>query len=282
MRRPEPPRPATQEATQPAEWIPRFARAERWVHHATAALLLACVVTAAMLYVGPLAAAVGRRELIKTLHLIAGFALPAPILLGWLSAAFRADLRRLNRFRRVDWEWLRREDRRAVLRDRGVMDVGKFNAGQKLNAAFVAGAICVMLGTGAMLTFPDPWPDSWRTGATFVHDWLTMAIVAVVIGHLWYALRDPQALRGIWTGAVRRDWAARDHPAWLDEHDEASRTAERTGPAGDPAVQLAVQPANQQPKEPAKEQVEGAAAAARTEERKAGTNTGVEPPQSGS
>jgi cytochrome b subunit of formate dehydrogenase len=243
------------ERSEAPQWVPRFTGAERWVHHGTAALLLACVATAAMLYVGPLAVAVGRRELIKTLHLLAGFALPMPILLGWLSAAFRADLRRLNRFRPADWEWLRRDDRRAVHRGRGVLDVGKFNAGQKLNAAFVGGSICVMLGTGAMLTFPDPWPDSLRTGATFVHDWLTLAIVAVVLGHLWYALRDPQSLRGIWTGEVRRDWAARDHPAWLDEH-EANERAEATEPAA------------RRTREPANEPV-------------ARTNTEVEAPKSG-
>lgn len=199
------------------EWVPRFTRAERWVHHATALLLLGCLVTAAMLYIGPIAAAVGRRELVKTVHLVAGYALPVPVLLGWLSAAFRDDLRRLNRFRPADWEWLRSSDRRRVLYGRGLYDVGKFNAGQKLNAAFVGGAILVMLGTGTMLTFPDPWPDSWRTGATFVHDWLTMAIFVVVIGHLWYALRDPGALRGIFTGRVSAEWAERDHPVWLDE-----------------------------------------------------------------
>lgn len=210
--------------------IPRFGRAARRVHHATAVLLIACLVTAAMLYVGPLAAAVGRRPLIKTLHLVAGYALPVPVLLGWLSAAFRADLRRLNRFTPVDWEWLRNRDRRAVLRGRGLLEVGKFNAGQKLNAAFVGGAIVVMLGTGTMLAFPDPWPDTFRTGATFVHDWLTLAVVVVTAGHVAYALRDPGALRGIWTGWVTREWAARDHPAWLDEVESAAGTAERGDP----------------------------------------------------
>lgn len=217
------------------ERIARFTGAERWVHHVTAVLMIACLVTAAMLYVGPLAAAVGHRDLVKTLHLVAGFALPVPIALGWLSAAFRADLRRLNRFRPADWRWLRDPDRRAVLRGRGLVEVGKFNAGQKLNAAFVGGAILVMLGTGAMLTFPDPWPDSWRTGATFVHDWLTFAVLAVVLGHLWYALRDPGSLRGIWTGQVSRAWAARDHPAWLDEYDgQQTAEPERIGESENP------------------------------------------------
>lgn len=195
----------------------RFTRGERAVHHVTGLLMIICLGTAACLYIPSLAAAVGRRELIKTVHVWAGFALPLPIMLGVLSRAFRADLRRLNRFGPHDWEWLRRADRRAVLHGRGVVPVGKFNAGQKLNAAFVVGAIIVMLGTGAMLTYPGPFPDEWRTGATFVHDWLTIAIFAMTLGHLWYALRDPGAMAGMLTGRVGRDWAATHHAGWLDE-----------------------------------------------------------------
>jgi formate dehydrogenase gamma subunit len=187
------------------------------VHHVTAALFLVCLVTAAILYIPELANAVGRRDLIKPIHIWAGVALPVPVLLGWLSKAFRDDVRRLNRFRPYDWEWLRRRDRRAVRQGRGVIEIGKFNAGQKLNAAFVGGAIIVMLGTGLMLTFPDPWPVRLRTGATFVHDWLTLAIFVMTLGHLWYALRDRDALAGMLTGRVTHEWAARHHAGWLDE-----------------------------------------------------------------
>ena len=197
--------------------ITRFTRAERAVHHVTALLLFVCLITAAMLYVPELANAVGRRSLIKPIHIWAGVALPVPALVGWLSKAFRDDVRRLNRFRPHDWEWLRRRDRRAVRRGRGVIAIGKFNAGQKLNAAFVGGAILVMLGTGLMLTFPDPFPVRLRTGATFVHDWLTPLIFVMTLGHMWYALRDAGALAGMWSGRVTPEWAARHHAGWFDE-----------------------------------------------------------------
>jgi formate dehydrogenase gamma subunit len=196
----------------------RFTRGVRTVHHATAILMLACLATAATLYVPALSEAVGRRHLVRLIHIYAGFGLPVPALLGWLSRAFRDDLRRLNRFSPADWDWLRGRDRRATVGGRGIHPVGKFNAGQKLNAAFAGGAILVMLGTGLVLTYPHPWPDSLRAGATFVHDWLFFAVFVVVLGHLWYALRDAGSLRGIFRGDVTEDWAARNHPAWLDEH----------------------------------------------------------------
>jgi formate dehydrogenase subunit gamma len=217
--------------------LPRFARSVRGVHHATAALMLVCLATAATLYVPALSEAVGRRHLVATIHIVAGFALPVPALLGWASRAFRDDLRRLNRFSPADWEWLRSRDRRDVAGGRGVHPVGKFNAGQKLSAAFAGGAILVMLGTGVILTFPGPWPDTYRTGATFVHDWLSFAVFAVVLGHLWYAVRDGGALSGMFRGHVSDEWAARHHPAWLDELRRAGvareeRAAQPSGSAG--------------------------------------------------
>ncbi|WP_329087577.1 cytochrome b/b6 domain-containing protein [Actinomadura citrea] len=204
MRRPEP----------SSGRLVRFTRAERSIHHVTALLMLVCLLTAALLYLPPLSALVGRREMVRTVHVWCGFALPAPIVLGLLSRAFRADLRRLNRFVPADWQWLRRGDRRAVRDGRGVLPVGKFNAGQKLNAAFTAGAILVMLGTGEIMAFPGPWGDRWRTGSTFVHDWLFLAVLAVTAGHLWEALRDREALTGMLTGRVDPGWAARHHASW--------------------------------------------------------------------
>jgi formate dehydrogenase gamma subunit len=215
-----------------AVWLARFSGAERSIHHVTALLMLVCLVTAAFLYFPFLSTMVGRRELLKTVHVWTGFALPVPIVLGLVSRAFRADLRRLNRFAPHDWEWLRRGDRRAVRRGRGVHPVGKFNAGQKLNAAFTAGAILVMLGTGEVLTFPDPWPDRWRTGATFVHDWLFLLILAVTVGHLWEAMRDRGALTGMLTGRVEREWAERHHSGWADVAPEAQAKARTHGPEG--------------------------------------------------
>ena len=97
--------------------------------------------------------------------------------------------------------------------------VGKFNAGQKLNAAFTGGVIVVMLGTGAIMKWYEPWPLSWRTGATFVHDWLAILAVIAILGHIGYALRDPATLRSMRRGTISRRWAQRHAPGWLDEID---------------------------------------------------------------
>ncbi|MFZ3556374.1 MULTISPECIES: cytochrome b/b6 domain-containing protein [unclassified Streptomyces] len=192
--------------------VRRFTRAERWVHRGTAALMGVCVATAACLYVPQLAELVGRRDLVVTLHEWAGLLLPVPFVLGLVSRAFRADLGRLNRFDPHDKEWLR-----AVLRRRpGHRPAGKFNAGQKLWAAWLAGAVLVMLGTGLLMWFTHLAPLAVRTGSTFVHDWLALALGIVLAGHIGMAVGDPQARRGLRTGFVDRDWAAREHGEWLD------------------------------------------------------------------
>ncbi|MEU4498390.1 cytochrome b/b6 domain-containing protein [Streptomyces sp. NPDC023998] len=214
----------TAAATPPPSELPRrvkrFSRAERWVHRTTAALMLLCVATAAALYVPQIAELVGRRYLVVTVHEWAGILLPVPFLLGLASRSFRADLRRLNRFGPHDRKWLRaarRRDRRPESRP-----AGKFNAGQKIYSAWIAGAVLVMLATGLLMWFTHLTPLVWRNGATFVHDWLALSIGIVLAGHIGMALADPEARRGMRTGSVERPWAKVEHPLWLkdDEKDD--------------------------------------------------------------
>lgn len=201
------PRPAEQ-----PDLIRRFTAAERWIHRGTAALVGTALVTAAFLYLPVLAELVGRRRLLVTVHEWAGITMPVPLLAGLVSRAFRADLSRLNRFGPHDRGWVR-----AALRRRP-RTAGKFNAGQKLYANLLAGALLVMIGTGLLLWFPHLAPLLWRTGATFVHDWLALLIAALVLGHIRMAVRDAQARRGLRTGQVPRDWARHHHPLWEEEN----------------------------------------------------------------
>lgn len=194
------------------ERIERFDRVERYVHWIFGALVIACIVTAAILYNQSLAVLVGNRHIVELVHVWAGFLLPVPLVVGGVSRAYRLDLGRLNRFVADDWKWLRSKARRL-----GAVGVGKFNAGQKLNGALSAGSILVFLLTGAVMFFPDWSPLAWRTGATFVHDWCALGFGILVIGHITYALRDAEAMHGMQHGSVRRDWAENEHPEWTTD-----------------------------------------------------------------
>ncbi|MFI1576161.1 cytochrome b/b6 domain-containing protein [Streptomyces anulatus] len=198
--------------SEPTTRVPRFTPAQRWVHRITAWLTLTCVATAACLYVPQLAELVGRRHLVRDIHIWSGLLVPAPLLLGLASRALRADLGRLNRFGPHDRRWLRAALRRG--RRVAFLPADKFNAGQKTYAAWIAGAVLVLLGTGLMMWFTGLAPLVWRTAATFVHDWLALAVGIVLAGHIGKALADPESRRGMRTGTVHPAWAAVEHPLW--------------------------------------------------------------------
>jgi formate dehydrogenase subunit gamma len=139
-------------------------------------------------------------------------------IVGRHGARLRRDLGRINRWSADDRVWLRR-------RTRDQARLGKFNPGQKLNATFLGAAIVLMLGTGIVMRWFAPFPLSWRTGATFVHDWVALGVWIAVLGHIVFALRDPEALGSMRRGPISARWARTRRPRWYEE--ETGTPAER-------------------------------------------------------
>ena len=111
--------------------------------------------------------------------------LPVPLALGVLSPAFRRDASRLNRMSSQDWPGSAPRIVAAA-----VFPVSRFNAGQKLNAAFTVGALLVLFGTGLVMgSVLASWPTDYRTGATWVHDWTAFGLTIAVVGHVYFALK---------------------------------------------------------------------------------------------
>jgi formate dehydrogenase subunit gamma len=209
--------------------FPRFDRLERAVHWSNATLFFVLIATGASLKVGSLSTIVANRALVKNIHVYVGLLLPVPLLLGILVPAgrqLRRDLSRLNRWTRDDRRWWSPRLRHDA-------QLGKFNPGQKLNAVFTGAAIVVMLMTGAIMRWPEPFSDSWRTGATFVHDSTWLVLMIVITGHIVIALRDFDSMRSMIRGWVPEAWARRERPQWWAEI-LAARTAraERAASAG--------------------------------------------------
>jgi len=208
--------------TRPHREMPllRFDRVERTLHWVNATLFGTLMLTGAALYAGPISTLVGNREAVRFLHVYSGLLLPVPLIvavLGRHGARLRVDLGRLNRWSRDDMRWFRRK-RRSTIR------LGKFNPGQKLNAAFVAGAGVVMLATGSIMHWFDMFPIDWRTGATFVHDWFALGIWIAVLGHVFFALRDSDALESMWQGEIPAKWARTKAPLWYREERARANT----------------------------------------------------------
>jgi formate dehydrogenase subunit gamma len=182
------------------------------------------IITGAMLKIPELATWIGRRTLLKDIHVWAGILLPFPLLIALCVPAgrmLRRDIGRFNRWTQDDRRWWSRVNRADA-------QLGKFNPGQKLNAVFIAATIVVMLVTGLMLRFPDSFSNSQRRGATFVHDATWLVLIVVITGHIVIALRDADALRSMFKGWVPEAWARNERPRWWAEE-------VRSGPSGDAA-----------------------------------------------
>ena len=210
--------------------FPRFDRVERVVHWCNATLFLVLLGTGASLYFAPLSTIVAHRHAVKTIHVYSGLLLPLPLLLGLLlpgGRQLRRDVSRINRWTDDDRRWWSR-------RTRATAQLGKFNPGQKLNAIFIGAAIVLMLMTGSIMRWFGPFPNSWRTGATFVHDWVFITLLVVIVGHIAFAFSDFDSLRSMVRGWVPEQWARRERPRWWAEV-VAARAAGTAGESASPA-----------------------------------------------
>lgn len=191
--------------------------------------MLVLLFTGSVLYIPALALMVGHRAVIENIHVIAGVALLVPLLAGVLGPwreRLLTDLRRLDRWVPADFDWFRRPTRRLHL------PRGKFNGGQKAEAAFLGGAMVVMLATGSVMRFAPARFVTLATGATFVHDVGYIALFVAVAVHVLFAFRRPEQLKSMLTGKVPRAWATRHAPVWLEEMEgsEESDVSERQRP----------------------------------------------------
>jgi formate dehydrogenase subunit gamma len=195
-------------------YVRRFSRTERMLHWVNALGFFTLLTSGLMLYLPSLEIAVGRRPLIKDVHFWSG--------LAWVSAlvliAVLGDRRGLGRTAR-ELDVFDRDDIRW-LTGRRPAPQGRFNAGQKVNAALTAALTVLFLVSGLLLWFGER-DTRFRFASTVVlHDGLTFAALMLLVGHLYLAVIHPatrHALRGMTVGTVRADWAAQHHAKWKPE-----------------------------------------------------------------
>lgn len=192
-------------------YVRRFSRTERTLHWVNAVGFFLLLATGLILFLPSLSVDVGRRPLIKDIHFWGGIGWVAALVLVALLGDRRGILRtarELDLFAREDVNWLRR---------RRPAEQGRFNAGQKLNAALNAAFVVLFLVSGLLLWVGEQ-DTRFRFASTVVlHDGLLYASVALLLGHLYLSLIHPatrHALRGMVLGTVREEWARRHHARW--------------------------------------------------------------------
>ena len=179
-----------------------------WVHATAFTILLA---SGLALYLPSLAEAVGRRPLLKEIHLYTALAWAIALLLV-VALGDRRGLRRtareVDRFDTDDREWFLDRSRPS----------GRLNAGQKLNVVVSAVFALLFAVTGFFLWYGERDTRFRLPSALLVHDWLMYVSLVLLLGHLWLALVKPStrhSMSGITRGWVRADWARRHHAKWV-------------------------------------------------------------------
>jgi formate dehydrogenase subunit gamma len=192
--------------------IARFSRTERTLHWVHAAAFLVLLGSGLVLYLPSLSTLVGRRPFVKDVHVYTAVAwLAAMSLVALLGdrRGLRRTLRELDGFDADDRLWLQRIN----------VPQGRFNAGQKLNAALTA-SFAVLFAVSGFLLWYGERDNRFRWASTIVlHDGLTLVSLVLLLGHLYLSLIHPatrHSIQGMTTGSVRRDWARRHHRKWVE------------------------------------------------------------------
>ena len=193
--------------------LTRFSRTERALHWVHASAFLVLFASGLCLYLPSLSELVGRRPLLKDIHVYTALVWLAALALVLLAGDRRrllATAREIDRFDDDDLAWLRGKR----------VPQGRFNAGQKINAIVTAALAVLFAVTGFFLWYGERNHAFRLENALLVHDWLMYVSFFLLLGHLYLALLHPttrHSLNGITRGWVREDWARRHHPKWVEE-----------------------------------------------------------------
>jgi formate dehydrogenase subunit gamma len=216
--------------------VKRFGRTERAAHWLLAVTFFTMLFTGLCLSVSAFAGILDRPTA-KAWHIWSAIVLAGGLVAITLLGDRRSLARSahdLDRFDADDGRWLRGAPRRLV-EGRPAPPQGRFNAGQKLNAALIGGLMLGMYVTGFLLWYGERDTTYRFAGTVMVHDWATLFLMLLVAGHLYLAVLNPatrHALRGMTLGDVDEDWARAHHAKWVEPAPEVPPAEHPKAPAG--------------------------------------------------
>ena len=205
-------------ATERPEYVRRFSGTEQALHWLLAVSFLAMLVTGLILYLPSLAEVAANRRLWKTIHLGAALAFwfGTFLIVSSATGGLGRTVGQIDHFDDDDRRWLKWQVRQIGPKP----PQGRFNAGQKLNTAVIAGLMVVFTISGTLMYLQEVDASFRGTSAILVHDIAMYIAIPLVIGHLYMAMLNPStrhSLRGMVLGTVRRDWAREHHAKWERE-----------------------------------------------------------------
>jgi len=195
-------------------YVRRFSRTERLLHWANAIGFFFLLASGLALYLPSVEVWLGRRPLIQNIHFYAGLSWVAVLVLIAVVGDRRGlvrTARELDGFDGDDLRWLAR---------RRPAPQGRFNAGQKINAAITAALTLLFLCSGVLLWLGERDTRFRFASTVILHDGLMYVSLGLLVGHLYLAVIHPatrHALRGMTVGTVSEEWATHHHPKWKPE-----------------------------------------------------------------
>lgn len=199
-------------ASSGARYIRRFSRSERAIHWVHASAFFVLLGSGLVLYLPSLSELASRRPLVKGIHIYTALAWAAALLLIAIVGDRRGLLRTLRELELFD-----ADDRRWLLGRRAPQ--GRFNAGQKLNAALTVSFALLFAVSGFLLWYGERDTRFRFASTILLHDGLMYVSLVLLVGHLYLAVIHPKtrhALRGMTLGSVREGWALEHHAKWVE------------------------------------------------------------------
>ena len=140
---------------------------------------------------------------------------PFLVLMNGDAKTLIKNMRLALSWNRSDLQWFFRSFMKIIVPSTTLPEVGKFNAGQKLNMLIVMILGIVFTVSGLLMWFLDGVLMAW-----IIHAVAFLIVSFVVLGHVYMAILHPSTRPSFWAiinGNVDREWANHHHPRWAKE-----------------------------------------------------------------
>jgi formate dehydrogenase subunit gamma len=204
--------------------IPRWVLAERLAHWVYALFFLIAFLSGLLMWIPATRSWMGgARESVSLRHGITGYAMvliPLIVMLALDRRRLARDAREIDMWNANDrrWFWLTLKGR--SLRGGEMPPQGRLNAGQKASAVLVAAMALGFVVTGSLLLAKPGLPAWLVSRALWLHGFLAIAAVAVLVGHLGHVFLTRHGLgylSSMVRGTLPGDIARERHRTWWEE-----------------------------------------------------------------
>lgn len=139
-----------------------------------------------------------------------------------------------NLFAKTDLTWFRNVTSVIGNKHGDRLQIGKYNAGQKVLFWLIMLSIVVLLVSGLIMWrayFAHLFPIPVLRLAILAHAVAGIGLILLILGHIYLAIWVRGSITGMVTGYVSRAWVRQHHDRWYDELKAREATQKTEGQA---------------------------------------------------